>query len=61
MQQINLNSNAIKIIYAISFLTLKRKSNKKVVVNAFSISKVTGISWRTVDKYLQNNLNMKVA
>ena len=57
--EISISSTAIKIISAMAELSQKRKDDKNIYINSFSISKITGLSWQTVDNCLQNNLNIK--
>jgi hypothetical protein len=57
--EVSISSTALKIISAMTELSQQRKDNKKININSFSISKVTGLSWETVDKSLRNNLNIK--
>ena len=57
--EVSISSTAIKIISAMAKLSQERKDDKKIYINSFSISKVTGLSWQTVDNCLQNNLNIK--
>lgn len=57
--QVKLSKNALIIMNAITTLSLKRKEDETIYVNADSISKLTGITWKTVDRYLTNNFNIK--
>lgn len=41
-----------KILEAIKILTQKRKQDKKVQINAYSISKEACLDWKTTNKYL---------
>lgn len=59
MKTISASSTAIRIISAMAQLQNTRKGDKKIYINSFSISKVTGLDWHTVDKYLKNNLFIK--
>lgn len=59
MRTFSISDTALRIISAISELTNERKGDKKIYVNSFSISKLTGLDWHTVDKHLQNNFNIK--
>lgn len=52
-------TNAQLIILAIAELSHTRKEDKRVYINADSISKKTGLTWKTVDKYLTNKFNIK--
>ena len=52
-------NNAKIIIKAISKLANKRENNKNISINAHSIATETGLDWRTVKRYLKNNLNIK--
>jgi hypothetical protein len=59
LKKILLSKNGIKIIEAISFLSKKRELNKNININAYTISKLTGISWETVKNNLKTNLKLK--
>jgi hypothetical protein len=59
MLTVSLSDTALKIISALAQLTNERKGNKKIYVNSFSISKLTGLDWHTVDANLKNNLFIK--
>jgi hypothetical protein len=59
MTRASLSSTAIKIISAMAQLQKNRKGDKTIYINSFSISKLTGLSWETVDKNLRNNLFIK--
>lgn len=54
--RVDISQTQIKIFEAIKQISNKRKSNKKISINAFSISKVTKLDWRTVNKYLQKGI-----
>lgn len=51
---INISIKAIDIINAMTILSI---NNKKV--NAFSISKIANIDYKTAKSYLENNLKIK--
>ena len=59
MITITASSTAIKIILALTQLANERKGDKQIYINSFSISKLTGLDWHTVDKNLRNNLYIK--
>jgi len=54
--EVKISKTALKIIEAISILQNKRKEDKKIYINVYSISKCANLSWRTVDYYLKNKL-----
>lgn len=54
--RVDVNNTSLKILDAIKQLTNLRKENKKIYINSFSISKISGLKWDTVDKYLKRGI-----
>ena len=56
---INITKSQFDILISIGSLTLKRKDNKNIYINANSIAKYTGLTWKTVNKNLQKLKNIE--
>jgi len=56
---INITRTQLNILISIGNLTQKRKEDKKTYVNANSIAKETGLTWKTVNNNLQKLKNIQ--
>ena len=56
---INITRTQLNILISIGNLTQKRKEDKNTYVNANSIAKETGLTWKTVNNNLQKLKNIQ--
>lgn len=54
--RVEMNNTSKLILESIKQISLLRKQNKKIYINPSSISKISGLKWDTVNKYLQKGI-----